>query len=27
VLEPTGWHDLAAEAARELLARYDVTDN
>ena len=27
VLEPAGWHDLAAEAARELLARYDVTDS
>ncbi len=27
VLEPADWHDLAADAARELLTRYDVTDN
>jgi proteasome accessory factor C len=27
VLEPAGWHDLASEAAKELLARYDATDS
>ena len=27
VLEPAEWHDLGADAARELLARYEVTDS
>ena len=27
VLEPVEWHDLAAQAARELLRRYEVTDS
>jgi proteasome accessory factor C len=27
VLEPSDWQDLAAQGARELLTRYDVTDN
>ena len=27
VLEPAEWHDLAADAARDLLARYEVTDS
>ncbi len=27
VLEPAEWHDLGADAARQLLERYDVTDS
>src|SRR6185295_3877636 len=26
VLEPAEWHDLGADAARQLLTRYEVTD-
>jgi proteasome accessory factor C len=27
VLEPSEWHELGAEAARQMLERYEATDN
>jgi predicted DNA-binding transcriptional regulator YafY len=27
VLEPAEWHDLGADSARQLLARYEAIDN